>query len=162
MLGELQKRDRAFNIDPPRHLRPSCGGLCSYREENLGPGNDAVESLTPDPQLENSIGQEKTLHGLMGLCCHANFYPGSGASSEGRLSQSKPTQNAHPNHSCTAGLLSEPALIAYGLVVAPHARGSRDATLDRILRIIVAWGRRVSRRHQTVDELFVFRIEAIR
>jgi hypothetical protein len=35
---------------------PSCGGLSPYRGENSGPGRTIAESLTPIPELENSLG----------------------------------------------------------------------------------------------------------
>ena len=48
-----------------RHPTPSCGGRRSYREENHGPGKDAVESLTPIPELENKIGPFRRFRSTM-------------------------------------------------------------------------------------------------
>ena len=39
---------------------PSCRGLSPYRGENSEPGRYCMESLTPIPELENSLGQSET------------------------------------------------------------------------------------------------------
>lgn len=55
---------RASHIDPPTSPSAIMRRACPYRGENHGPGKDFkkrnfTESLTPDPELENSLGQQQ-------------------------------------------------------------------------------------------------------
>ena len=68
----LQRGNRVFNIDPPTSpnaimrraepLTPSCGGPSPYRGENSGSDRhiNIKESLTSNPELENSLGRKRT------------------------------------------------------------------------------------------------------
>ena len=44
-----------------RHLTPSCGGHVSTAERTMDPARMFMESLTPRPELENSLGQNPKL-----------------------------------------------------------------------------------------------------
>ena len=43
-----------------RHLTPSCGGRAPTAERTLNPARMFTESLTPGPELENSLGHKRT------------------------------------------------------------------------------------------------------
>ena len=49
-----QSGNRVFNIDPPTSSNAIMRRLNTYGE-NSDPGKDATESLTPRPELENSL-----------------------------------------------------------------------------------------------------------
>ena len=56
---------RALHIDPPTSPSAIMRRACPYRGENHGPGKELqkenfTESLTPDPELENSLQRERT------------------------------------------------------------------------------------------------------
>jgi hypothetical protein len=50
----LEGAKRASHINPPASPYAIMRRACPYRGENHGPGKDVRESLTTDPELENS------------------------------------------------------------------------------------------------------------
>ena len=50
----LKKAKRDSHIDPPASSNAIMRRARPYRGENLEPGKDVTESLTPRPELENS------------------------------------------------------------------------------------------------------------
>ena len=65
----LEGAKRASHIDPPASSYAIMRRACPYRGENNGPGKDVQESLTPRPELENSLDPKPTY--AVENCCHA-------------------------------------------------------------------------------------------
>jgi hypothetical protein len=57
----LARAKHAF--DPPTHPTPSCGGHAPA----MGPARNFTESLTPDPELENSQGSNSAVNTMFAL-----------------------------------------------------------------------------------------------
>ena len=57
MLGE---QNALHTLIHQRHLTPSCGGHAPTAERTLNPARMFMESLTPGPELENSLGHKAT------------------------------------------------------------------------------------------------------
>jgi hypothetical protein len=57
----LARAKRASHIDPPASSYAIMRRARPYRGENPEPGKDVLESLTTGPELENRLGQKRTL-----------------------------------------------------------------------------------------------------
>jgi hypothetical protein len=53
----LEEQNALHTLIHQRHLTPSCGGHAPTAERTLNPARMFMESLTPGPELENSLGQ---------------------------------------------------------------------------------------------------------
>jgi hypothetical protein len=53
----LTEQNALHTLIHQRHLTPSCGGHAPTAERTLDPQGPSDESLTPDPELENSQGR---------------------------------------------------------------------------------------------------------
>ena len=88
---------RASHIDPPTSPAPSCGGHAPTAERTVDPARMFTESLTPDPELENSQGQKFARGARARSVCKApdRCYGGCGEeiASVGRLL----TERWHPS-----------------------------------------------------------------
>ncbi len=65
-LRRFIKANAIHTLIRQRPPTPSCRGLSPYCGENSEPGRHITESLTPTPELENSLGQERPI----GRCRH--------------------------------------------------------------------------------------------
>ena len=52
----LERANALHTLIHQRHLAPSCGGHAPTAERTLNPARMFMESLTPGPELENSLG----------------------------------------------------------------------------------------------------------
>src|SRR5262249_21481692 len=57
----LKRANALRTLIHQRHPTPSCGGHVPTAERTLGPARIFTESLTPGPELENSLGQQYAL-----------------------------------------------------------------------------------------------------
>ena len=55
----LKRASALYTLIRHRHLTPSCGGHVPTAERTLDPARMFVESLTLDPELENSLGHSR-------------------------------------------------------------------------------------------------------
>ena len=51
----LEEQNALHTLIHQRHLTPSCGGHAPTAERTLNPARMFMESLTPGPELENSL-----------------------------------------------------------------------------------------------------------
>src|SRR5664279_450817 len=61
----LQGQSALYTLIHQRHPAPSCGGHAPTAERTMDPARNFkkrnfTESLTPDPELENSLGHKRT------------------------------------------------------------------------------------------------------
>jgi hypothetical protein len=56
----LKEQNALHTLIHQRHLTPSCGGYTPTAERTLNPARMFMESLTPGPELENSLGHSAT------------------------------------------------------------------------------------------------------
>src|SRR5262249_13706552 len=60
-LCDARKEQNALHtLIHHRRLTPSCGGIAPTATRTMDPARIFTESLTPRPELENSLGQERT------------------------------------------------------------------------------------------------------
>ena len=52
----LEEQNALHTLIHQRHLTPSCAGHAPTAERTLNPARMFMESLTPGPELENSLG----------------------------------------------------------------------------------------------------------
>ena len=55
----LERAKRASHIDLPTSPSATMRRATPERGENSGPGKDFLKSLTPGPELENSLGRKR-------------------------------------------------------------------------------------------------------
>ena len=63
----LEEQNALHTLIHQRHLTPSCGGHAPTAERTLNPARMFMESLTPGPELENSLGHSRHFERARGV-----------------------------------------------------------------------------------------------